>query len=99
VPAKMTITSKVRVGLQDMMAPMMMMTMMGSNRKGNGDGNNAALMEQLKKQNEMIMALNSGNAGGGSKDGESNVLMNRLHELEEKLATKLNKTNQGSGGM
>lgn len=77
----------------------MMMTMMNSGRKSNSEGGNAALMEQLRKQNEMIMALNSGNFGGNSKDSENTVLMNRLHELEEKLANKLNKTNQGSGGM
>lgn len=82
-----------------MMMPMMMMTMMNTGRKGNADGNSAALMEQLRKQNEMIMALNSGTYGNNGRDNENTILMNRLNELEEKLASKLNKTNQGAGGM
>ena len=82
-----------------MMAPLMMMNMMGTGRKNGGEGGNAALMEQLRKQNEMILALNSGTYTGNNRDNENNVLTNRLQELEEKLATKLNKTNQGSGGM
>jgi hypothetical protein len=82
-----------------MMLPMMM-TMMNTGRKANAEGGGSApLMEQLKKQNELIMALNTGQNGGNSKDTENTALMNRLNELEEKLATKLNKTSQGGGGM
>lgn len=83
----------------DMMMPMMMMNMMGTGRKKEQDGGTAALMDSLRKQNEMIMALNSGGYAGENKDGENTLLMNRLGELEEKLATKFNKTNQGAGGM
>ena len=38
-------------------------------------------------------------SGNNGRDNENNVLINRLNELEEKLASKLNKSNQGSGGM
>jgi hypothetical protein len=82
-----------------MMGPLMMMTMMNTGRKTNQDGTSAALMEQLKKQNEMIMALNSGGFAGDNRESENTLLMNRLNELEEKLAAKFNKSNQGSGGM
>ena len=81
------------------MAPLMMMNMMNTGKKTNSDSGNGALMESLRKQNEMILTLNSGGYAGESREGENNVLLNRLNELEEKLATKLNKTNQGSGGM
>lgn len=83
----------------DLMMPLMMMNMMNTGRKKEQDGGNTALMESLRKQNEMIMALNTGGYSGDNRENENTLLMNRLGELEEKLATKFNKSNQGAGGM
>lgn len=82
-----------------MMGPLMMMTMMNKPNNKNEGAENSALMESLKKNNEMILALNSGGYAGQSRENENNLLMNRLHELEEKLASKYSKSSQGGGGM
>lgn len=81
------------------MVPMMMMSMMNKSKKNNSDSSSIALMESLKKQNEIMLAMEGGGMAGDSRDGENNILVNKLNELEEKLASKMAKSNQGGGGM
>jgi hypothetical protein len=80
-----------------MMGPMMMMAMMNKGKKET-DPASAALMESLKKQNDMILAMNAG-AYGEPRENENGALLNRLNELEEKLASKFSKNSKGGGGM
>lgn len=82
-----------------MMMPMMMMGMMNKGKSSKDDSSNLAMLEALKKQNEMILSMNAGGYMGDSRDAENTILINRLNELEEKLASKASKTNNGAGGM
>lgn len=80
------------------MGPMMMMMAMNGNKKTESDSS-MQMMEALRKQNELIMNMNSQGFRGDSKDSENSALMSRLNELESKLATKFSKSGGSGGGM